>query len=245
MSWFESPSFERSSLIMIGRAGLSRSFNYFTWNEWSEGKFIETMLADVTCGKVRLGKFGRECHEFYASLLTRFGTVKYTEEQVKEKIKRLKKRLGMFTDLMGQTGMGWDPKMKKVTDSDEHWANDITINKEWKRFCNRGFPFYDDLCSISATPVAIGTLHYPGSSAPHGTDISMRHILLRFHRHTCSMVPVNKGGRRCRTTYAYKTSPLHVVSVAARVLRFLRQNGARGLSKWTSLQPPLDFVLLS
>ncbi|KAF5459551.1 hypothetical protein F2P56_019490 [Juglans regia] len=85
------------------------------------------------------------------------GSKLLNDEQVKGKIKRLKKMQRMFTALMGQTGMGWDPYTKAVIGSDEHWANAIRVKSDWKYFRNAGCPLYAELCTIFGASVATGT----------------------------------------------------------------------------------------
>ncbi|XP_035549320.1 uncharacterized protein LOC109000951 [Juglans regia] len=127
------------------------------WGNGLEDTLIEMMHEDVISGKVRAGKFSCKNHVLYAQHLSTLGSKLLNDEQVKGKIKRLKKRHLMFTDLMGQTGMGWDPYTKAVIGSDEHWANAIRVKSDWKYFRNAGCPLYAELCTIFGASVATGT----------------------------------------------------------------------------------------
>ncbi|XP_041016506.1 uncharacterized protein LOC121259082 [Juglans microcarpa x Juglans regia] len=127
------------------------------WGNGLEDTLIEMMHEDVISGKVRAGKFSRGNHVLYAQHLSTLGSKLFNDEQVKEKIKRLKKKQRMFTNLMGQTGMRWDPYTKTVIGSDEHWANAIGVKSDWKYFRNASCPLYVELCMIFGSSVATGT----------------------------------------------------------------------------------------
>ncbi|XP_041022314.1 uncharacterized protein LOC121263447 [Juglans microcarpa x Juglans regia] len=71
-----------------------------------------------------------------------------------------------FTDLMGQTGIGWNPITKTVVATEEHWANAIRVRSQWKKYKTNGYADYDILCTIFGQAVATGVLHYASTQEP-------------------------------------------------------------------------------
>ncbi|KAG7994776.1 hypothetical protein I3843_01G075000 [Carya illinoinensis] len=130
------------------------------WGDDMEDKFINMMYADALSGSLRAGKITARDHTNYAARLTSLGSKTYDATQAKGKIHRLKQMQRLFTDLMHQTGMGWDPDTKTVLGSDQHWANAIRANQKLKKFRTSGCPRYAELCTIFGASVAIGTLHH-------------------------------------------------------------------------------------
>ncbi|KAF5477446.1 hypothetical protein F2P56_004086 [Juglans regia] len=86
--------------------------------------------------------------------------------QVKGKIFRLQKIQREFTDLMGQTGMGWNPITKTIIGTEEHCANAIRVQSQWKKYKTNGCANYDILCMIFGLAVATGVLHYASMQEP-------------------------------------------------------------------------------
>ncbi|XP_042974180.1 uncharacterized protein LOC122305682 [Carya illinoinensis] len=105
------------------------------YQETLEGKLVGSKITNCDC--VRL-----------AERLNNLRIKRVDSSQVKGKIARLKKIQRQFTNLMGQTGMVWNPITKTVIGSDEHWENAIQVRSEWKKFKNSGCGNYDVLCTI-------------------------------------------------------------------------------------------------
>ncbi|XP_035545727.1 uncharacterized protein LOC118348320 [Juglans regia] len=140
------------------------------WADGMEDVFIDMMLADALNGALRAGKITSRHHASYAVRLTAVGVRTYEASQIKGKIHRLKMMQRLFTDLMHQTGMGWDPDTKTVIGSDEHWANAIRAKPQVKKFRTSGCPRYADLCTIFGAAVATGTLHHASTQRPPSSD---------------------------------------------------------------------------
>ncbi|XP_041026958.1 uncharacterized protein LOC121267163 [Juglans microcarpa x Juglans regia] len=140
------------------------------WVDGMEDVFIDMMLADALNGALRAGRITSRDHASYAARLTAVGVKTYDASQIKGKIHRLKMMQRLFTDLMHQTGMGWDPDTKTVLGSDEHWANAIRAKPQVKKFRTSGCPRYADLCTIFGAAVATGTLHHASTQPPPSSD---------------------------------------------------------------------------
>ncbi|KAF5480841.1 hypothetical protein F2P56_001552 [Juglans regia] len=136
---------------------------------WSGG--LEEMLVDILYQETLEGKLvgSRVTSRDIDRLVTRLnqlGIRPVNALQVKGKIARLKKTQREFTDLMGQTGMGWNPITKTVVGTEEHWANAIRVRSQWKKYKTNGCTNYDILCTIFGQAVATGVLHYASTQEP-------------------------------------------------------------------------------
>ncbi|KAG2694802.1 hypothetical protein I3760_08G161600 [Carya illinoinensis] len=98
--------------------------------------------------------------------MTELGKKTIDATQIREKITRLRQRLRLFTNLMGQTRMGWNPETKTVIATEEHWANAIQVKNKWRKFKTNICQDYDFLCTIFGQSVATGVLHYASTQEP-------------------------------------------------------------------------------
>ncbi|KAG6655558.1 uncharacterized protein LOC122310368 [Carya illinoinensis] len=140
------------------------------WGDDIEDKFINMMYVDTLSGSLRAGKITARDHANYVARLTSLGFKMYDVTQVKGKIHRLKQMQRLFTGLMHQIGMGWDPDTKMVLGSDQHWANAIRANQKLKKFRTFGCPRYAKLRTIFGASVAMGTLHHASTEPPPDLD---------------------------------------------------------------------------
>ncbi|KAG6651518.1 hypothetical protein CIPAW_06G117600 [Carya illinoinensis] len=129
------------------------------WDDGMEDVLINFLYDDSIAGRIRAGKITHNDHVWLAERLSDYETKKFNSEQVKGKIARLKRRQREFTDLMKQTGLGWDPDRKAPVASEEHWANAIRVRNSFKNFKTNGCPRYEELCTIFGCSFAMGTLH--------------------------------------------------------------------------------------
>ncbi|KAG2678722.1 hypothetical protein I3760_11G016200 [Carya illinoinensis] len=128
-------------------------------------KLIDLLYADALIGAIRVGRITSRDHAIYAQHLIAMGRSKYDASQIKGKIHRLKGKQCLFSDLISQTGMGWDPQTGTVIASDEHWSHAIRAKSQWKNFCHAGCPKYEELCTIFGASVATGA-HAHASTQP-------------------------------------------------------------------------------
>ncbi|KAG6626127.1 uncharacterized protein LOC122296115 [Carya illinoinensis] len=136
------------------------------WACGFEDKLIDMLYQETFEDKLVGSKItNRDCVRL-AERLNNLRIKRVDLSQVKGKIARLKKIQHQFTDLMGQTGMGWNPITKTVIGSDEHWANAIRVRSEWTKFKNNGCGNYNVLCMIFGQAVATGVLHFASTQEP-------------------------------------------------------------------------------
>ncbi|XP_035547645.1 L10-interacting MYB domain-containing protein-like isoform X1 [Juglans regia] len=130
------------------------------WTDGLEEMFVDILYQETIEGKLVGSKITNCDHLRLAEQLSRVGRKAIDASQIRGKITRLRQRLRMFTDLMGQTGMGWNPHTKTVIATDEHWANAIKVHSQWKKFKTNGCRDYDLLCTIFGQSVATGVCHF-------------------------------------------------------------------------------------
>ncbi|KAG6718146.1 hypothetical protein I3843_04G127200 [Carya illinoinensis] len=132
------------------------------WSDEMEEKLIDLLYADALIGAIRVGRITSRDHAIYAQRLTAMGRSKYDASQIKGKIHRLKGKQRLFSDLISQTGIGWDPQTGTVIASDEHWSHAI------RNFRHAGCPKYEELCTIFGASIATGA-HAHASTQPPPT----------------------------------------------------------------------------
>ncbi|KAF5480495.1 hypothetical protein F2P56_001240 [Juglans regia] len=141
------------------------------WADGFEDLLIEMLYEDTTMDRLRGGRITNGDHVRIAEKLSSVGPRNFNSDQVKGKIARLKRRQREFTDLMKQTGLGWDPVRSAPVASEEHWANALRVRPSWKHFKTMGCPKYEQLCAIFGCSVALGTMHRASTDpAPDSDD---------------------------------------------------------------------------
>ncbi|KAG2671276.1 hypothetical protein I3760_14G126400 [Carya illinoinensis] len=135
------------------------------WNDGFEDQLVDMLYEDTLMNRLRGGRITNGDNVRLAEQLSAVSHKKFNSEQVKGKIARLKRKQREFTDLMKQTGLGWDSERKAPVASEEHWANALRNFKTW------GCPRYEQLCTIFGCAVAIGTMHRASTEpAPDSDD---------------------------------------------------------------------------
>ncbi|XP_041026902.1 uncharacterized protein LOC121267091 [Juglans microcarpa x Juglans regia] len=128
------------------------------WSDGFEDVLVDLLYQDTLMDRLRGGRITTADNLRLAERLSAIGPKKFNCDQVKGKIGRLKRRQREFTDLMKQTGLGWDPERKAPVASEEHWANAIRVRSSWKHYKTHGCPKYELLCAIFGCSVATGTM---------------------------------------------------------------------------------------
>ncbi|KAG6681744.1 hypothetical protein I3842_13G106600, partial [Carya illinoinensis] len=140
------------------------------WDDGMEDALINFLYEDTIAYRLRGGKINHNDHVWLVERLSGYGTKKFNSEQVKGKIARLKRRQREFTDLMRQTGLGWDPNRKAPVTSEEHWEKAIRVRNSFKHFKTNGCPRYEELCAIFGCFVAMGTLRQASTDPAPTSD---------------------------------------------------------------------------
>ncbi|KAG6621150.1 hypothetical protein CIPAW_10G123700 [Carya illinoinensis] len=127
------------------------------WTNGLEKMLVDLLYQETVDGKLVGSKITYRDNVRLATKMTELGKKTIDVAQIRGKITRLRQRQRLFTDLMGQTGMGWNPETKTVIATEEHWANAIRTN---------GCQDYNLLCTIFGQSVATGVLHYASTQEP-------------------------------------------------------------------------------
>ncbi|KAF5459896.1 hypothetical protein F2P56_019807 [Juglans regia] len=140
------------------------------WANGFKNLLIEMLYEDTTMDRLRGRRITNGDHVRIAEKLSAVGPRNFNSDQVKGKLARLKRRQREFTDLIKQTGLGWDPARNAPVASEEHWANALRVRPSWKHF-TMGCPKYEQLCTIFGCSVATGTMHRASTDpAPDSDD---------------------------------------------------------------------------
>ncbi|KAG2716789.1 hypothetical protein I3760_03G143900 [Carya illinoinensis] len=87
--------------------------------------FVDLLYQETVDGKLVGSKITYRDNVKLVTKMAELGKKTIDAAQIRGKITRLQQRQRLFTDLMGQIGMGWNPKTKTVIATEEHWANAI------------------------------------------------------------------------------------------------------------------------
>ncbi|KAG7944121.1 hypothetical protein I3843_15G083100 [Carya illinoinensis] len=136
------------------------------WTDGLEKMFVDLLYQETVDGKLVGSKITYRDNVRLATKMTELGKKPIDAAQIRGKITRLRQRQRLFTDLMGQTRMGWNPKTKTVIATEEHWANAIRVQSKWRKFKTNGCQDYDLLYTIFDQSVATGVLHYASTQEP-------------------------------------------------------------------------------
>ncbi|KAG6714061.1 hypothetical protein I3842_05G183900 [Carya illinoinensis] len=119
------------------------------WSEGFKDRLVDMLYEDTLMDRLRGGRITNGDNVRFATQMSAVCHKKFNSKQVKGKIARLKRKQREFTDLMKQTGLGWDPERKAPIASEEHWANTLRVlRSSWKNFKTWGCPRYEQLCAI-------------------------------------------------------------------------------------------------
>ncbi|KAF5477708.1 hypothetical protein F2P56_004325 [Juglans regia] len=140
------------------------------WSKGLEDIFIDMVYEEIINGTLKGGKITNKDHMRLAKRITAVGMKVIDSAQVKAKLVCLKAKQQLFTDLMGQTGMGWNPKTNTMIGSTENWANALKVNPSFQQFKTHGCRKYDILCTIFGQAVATGILHHASTQEQPTSD---------------------------------------------------------------------------
>ncbi|KAK4413345.1 hypothetical protein Salat_2747100 [Sesamum alatum] len=152
--------------------------------------------------------WGRICDRLNATLAP---TYVYTIEQLKGKLKRLRRAWRLLNDLIsGGAGWGWNSQLNTVIDEHGRLEELYRANPEYKKIIEHGLPHFDLCTEMFSRNIATGAW---GRSATHGPRSSHGE-----HGGTDEMQVENDhsthvGSRRSRDEYedtAYSESMLSV-----------------------------------
>ena len=93
-----------------------------------EKLFIDIMVEECIKGNMPDGVFKRSTWNKLVTKLNVRANWSFNHKQVKTKFNRLRTRHRIFSQLLGHTGMGWNPVTNTVTASEEVWQNVLAVS---------------------------------------------------------------------------------------------------------------------
>ena len=90
--------------------------------------FIDVLVEEELRGNMPQGQFKTG---LWTSIMCEFnlhGNKNYNKEQLRQKYQILKVRHRVFSQLLGRTGIGWDPVSKMVVGSEVAWESAIAVS---------------------------------------------------------------------------------------------------------------------
>ncbi|KAL2490807.1 Myb DNA-bind 3 domain-containing protein [Abeliophyllum distichum] len=133
-----------------------------SWSDENEHTFIEVKSNALQCSTFTKEEWGR----INATMKTKT-KMDYGVDRLKGKWNRLRKVHRMFSELLGHTGVTWDPNTNKVNAAEEVWQHFYTINKsDYKTFKREGCKQYHILGEIFSGTTATGGLGNASTQLP-------------------------------------------------------------------------------
>ncbi|XP_075636784.1 uncharacterized protein LOC142609025 [Castanea sativa] len=93
----------------------------------------------------------------------------YNKTQLTQKYQRMKGRHRTFSQLIGRTGMGWDPISNTVTSSEEAWPAAFAISHKFKKFKKKGLQHFE-LLGLFNSNTATGFLQISSAQLAPNSD---------------------------------------------------------------------------
>ncbi|POO00740.1 Myb/SANT-like domain containing protein, partial [Trema orientale] len=97
------------------------------WGPTVEKILIDIMVDQVNTGNMRNGQFSSNTWSKILEKLQSKSQRMFSMKQVKQKYNRLRTKYREFTELLKQTGFGWDRETNTVTATEEIWQNYIRV----------------------------------------------------------------------------------------------------------------------
>ncbi|KAL2456859.1 L10-interacting MYB domain-containing protein [Abeliophyllum distichum] len=142
-----------------------------SWSDDNEHKFIEILYEKVKSNALQCSTFTKdEWGRINATMITNT-KMDYGVDRLKGKWNRLRKVHRMFSELLGHTGVTWDPNTNKVNAAEEVWQHFYTINKsDYKIFKREGCKHYHILGEIFSGTTATGGLGNASTQLPANSE---------------------------------------------------------------------------
>ncbi|KAK9997236.1 hypothetical protein SO802_021922 [Lithocarpus litseifolius] len=125
------------------------------WPAPIEKQFIDILLEEEAKGNIPNGQFKKNIWPFVTDEFNRRTGKRYSHT---------------FAQLIGRTGMGWDPVTNTVTGSDAVWAHTASLNSRCKEFRNKGLEHHELLGQLFHTGTATGFLQISSAQPAPNSD---------------------------------------------------------------------------
>ncbi|XP_052188897.1 uncharacterized protein At2g29880-like [Diospyros lotus] len=138
-----------------------------SWSDENEHAFIGILYENVKSGMLQCSTFTKDDWGKINQAMITLTKTDYGIDRLKGKWNRLRKVHRLFSELLGHTGVTWDPNTNTVNAPEEVWQHFYTINKsEYKIFKKEGCKHYETLGEIFSGTTATGGLGNASTQLP-------------------------------------------------------------------------------
>ncbi|KAK7840165.1 uncharacterized protein LOC111999922 isoform X3 [Quercus suber] len=221
---------------------MAETSNAADWKLWPAPlveHFIVILLAEAGKGNVRSGIIKRGHGQAITEEFNNRTGKHYSVEQIKGKLRRLRTKYNLFSQLIGMPGMGWDPNTNTVTGSDEAWLNATKSKSNYNGFRNKGLDHYGLLRQLFLTVAQTCSAQHSAddvdeqSSNPKGKQPAHTDASSRKKRKTVSFAPESKK--------TVDSAPVHDYSMAWATKILISMSGLDKETKFEALEQLRDF----
>ncbi|KAL2505423.1 Myb DNA-bind 3 domain-containing protein [Abeliophyllum distichum] len=150
---------------MGGHRGKTKEL--MSWFDENEHSFIGILYDNVKSGKLQCSTFTKDEWGKINTDMIVVTKSDYGVERSKGKWNRLRKVHRLFSELLGHTGVIWDPNTNQVNAAEKVCQHFYTINKtEYRIFRKEGCKHYELLGEIFGGTTATGGLGYASTTLP-------------------------------------------------------------------------------
>ncbi|XP_052204066.1 uncharacterized protein At2g29880-like [Diospyros lotus] len=150
---------------MGGRRGKSKE--PISWSDENKHAFIGIPYENVKLGILQCSTFMKDDWGKINQSMITLTKMDYDKDRLKGKWNRLRKIHCLFSELLGHTGVTWDPNTNKVNAPEEVWQHFYMINKsEYKIFEKEGCKHYETLGEIFGRTITTGGLGNASTQLP-------------------------------------------------------------------------------
>ncbi|XP_048336047.2 L10-interacting MYB domain-containing protein-like [Ziziphus jujuba] len=143
------------------------------WSATNEKIYIDVMVDLINKGGMKDGQFSSKEWTNMLEALNNKSKRNYNMKQIKQKFNRLRSKHREFSELLQQTGFGWDAETNTVNATDEMWQNYIRVHPKATQFRKKGCEHYKLLGIIFNKSTATGVFRHASTSDPPNTDDEM------------------------------------------------------------------------
>ncbi|XP_048334822.2 L10-interacting MYB domain-containing protein-like [Ziziphus jujuba] len=143
------------------------------WGTTNEKIYIDVMVDLINKGGMKDGQFSSKEWTNMLEALNNKSKRNYNMKQIKPKFNRLRSKHREFSELLQQTGFGWDAETNTVNATDEMWQNYIRVHPKATQFRKKGCEHYKLLGIIFNKSTATGVFRHASTSDPPNTDDEM------------------------------------------------------------------------
>ncbi|XP_060675051.1 uncharacterized protein LOC125422919 [Ziziphus jujuba] len=143
------------------------------WGATNEKIYIDVMVDLINKGGMKDGQFSSKEWTNMLEALNNKSKRNYNMKQIKQKFNRLRSKHREFSELLQQTGFGWDVETNTVNATDEMWQNYIRVHPKANQFRKKGCEHYKLLGIIFNKSTATRVFRHASTSDSPNTNDGM------------------------------------------------------------------------